>query len=75
MSSNSLKSVFEEDIDMVTNLIRAIFNLNNNLDKVRGRSLDASAYRPRSLSISLSENEKEYHVCICYKMRVWTDFG
>ena len=64
MSSNSLKSVFKEDIDMVTNPIRAMFNLNNNLDKVRGCSLDASTYRPRSLSILLSENEEEYHVCV-----------
>ena len=64
MSSNSLKLVFKEDIDMVTNPIRAMFNLNNNLDKVRGYSLDASTYRPRSPSILLSENEEEYHVCI-----------
>ena len=64
MSSNSLKSVFEEDIDMVTNPIGAMFNLNNNLDEVRSCSLDTSTHRPRSPSISSSENEEEYHICV-----------
>jgi len=64
MSSNSLKLVFEEDIDMVTDPIGAMFNLNNNLDEVRGCSLNASAHRPRSPFILLSENKKEYHVHI-----------
>ena len=62
MSSNSLKLVFKEDIDMVTDPIRAMFNLNNNLDKVRDYSLDVSAHRPRFSSISSSENKEEYHV-------------
>jgi len=64
MSSNSLKLVFEEDIDMVTDPIGAMFNLNNNLDKVRGCSLDVSTHRPRSPSILSSKNEEKYHVHI-----------
>ena len=64
MSSNSLKSVFEEDIDMVTDPIGTMFNLNNNLDEVRGRSLDMSVHRPRFPFISSSKNEEEYHIYI-----------
>jgi len=48
MSSNFLKLVFEEDINMVTDPIGAMFNLNNNLDEVRGRSLDVSVTNQRS---------------------------
>jgi len=62
MSSNSLKVVFNDDIDMVTNPIGAMFNLNNNFDKVRGHSLDASTHKPRSPSVSSSESKEEYHV-------------
>jgi len=36
--------------------------LNNNLDEVRGCSLDASVHRPRSPSLLSSKNEEEYHV-------------
>ena len=64
MSLNSLKLVFKEDIDIVTNPIGAMFNLSNNLDEVRGCFFNVSAYRPRSLSISLSKNEEEYYVCV-----------
>jgi len=64
MSSNSLKLVFEEDIDMVTNPIGTMFNLNNNLDEVRGYSLNVSTYRPRFPSILSSENKEEYYVHI-----------
>ena len=64
MSSNFLKLVFKEEIDMVTDPIRAIFNLNNNLDEVRGHFLDVSTHKPRSPSILSSENEEEYHIHI-----------
>jgi len=64
MSSNFLKSVFEEDIDMVANPIGTMFNLNNNLDEMRSCSLDISTHRPRSPSISSSENKEEYHICV-----------
>jgi len=52
---------------MVTDPIGAMFNLNNNLDKVRGCSLDVSAHRLRSPSISLSKNEEEYYIRIQHK--------
>ena len=64
MSSNSLKVVFNDDIDMVTNPIGAMFNLNNNFDEVRGYSLDVSVHKPRSPSVSSSESKEEYHVCV-----------
>jgi len=64
MSSNSLKVVFDDDIDMVTNPIGAMFNLNNNFDEVRGRSLDTSTHKPRSPFVSLSESKEEYHAHI-----------
>jgi len=64
MSSNSLKVVFNNDIDIVTDPIGAMFNLNNNFDEVRGRSLDASAHKPRSPSVLLSESKREYHICV-----------
>ena len=63
MSSNSLKVVFN-DIDMVIDPIGAMFNLNNNFDEVRGRSLDMSAHKPRSPSVLLSKSEEEYHTHI-----------
>jgi len=64
MSCNSLKVVFNNDIDMVTDPIGAMFNLNNNFDEVRGHSLDASAHKPKSPSVLSSESEKEYHVYV-----------
>ena len=64
MSFNSFNLASEDDIDMVTNPLGTMFNLNNNLDEVRGHSLDASTHRPRSPSLSLSKNEEEYHVCV-----------
>ena len=64
MSSNSLKVVFDDDINMVTNSIGAMFNLNNNFDEVRGRSLDMSTHKPRSPSILSSKSEEEYYVCV-----------
>jgi len=64
MSFNSFNLASEDNIDMVTDPLGIMFNLNNNLDEVRGCSLDASAYRPRSPSLSSSENEEEYHICV-----------
>jgi len=51
-----------QDINMDTNPIEAMFDLNNNLDEVRGRSLDMSIHRPRSPSLLLSKCEEEYHI-------------
>ena len=62
MSFNSLKLIPEQDINMDTNPIEAIFNLDNNLKVMRGRSLDMSIHRPRSLLLLLSECEEEYHI-------------
>ena len=64
MSFNSLKLTPGQDINMDTNPIEAMFDLDNNLDEVRGRSLDLSIHRPRSPSPSLSssECEEEYHI-------------
>ena len=64
MSSNSLKVVFDDDIDIVTDLIGAMFNLNNNFDEVRGHSLNTSTYKPRFPFVLLSISEKEYHAHI-----------
>ena len=44
-----------------------MFNLDNNLDEVRGCSLDMSIYRPRSPSLSSSECEEEYHIHVKWK--------
>jgi len=62
MSFNSLKLTSEQDINMNTNLIKAMFDLDNNLEVVRGHSLDMSIYRPRSPSLSSSKYEEEYHI-------------
>jgi len=53
-----------EDINMADGVYNKIFDTIGNLGtkEVRGRSLDASVHRSRSPSISLSEDEEEYHV-------------
>jgi len=51
-----------QDINMDTNPIEAMFDLDNNLDEVRGHSLNMSIHRPRSPSLSSSEYEEEYHI-------------
>jgi len=47
---------------METNYIEAMFDLDNNLDEVRGCSLDMSIHRPRSPSLSSSKSEEEYYI-------------
>ena len=61
MSYNSSNLVPSQDINMAVNPVRAMFDLNNNYNEVRGHSLDMSIHRPRSPSISLSECNEEYH--------------
>ena len=61
MSSNFSKVIFNDDIDMVPNSIGAMFNLNNNFDEMKGCSLDMSAHKPRSPSVSSSKSKEEYH--------------
>ena len=48
------------DVDSVSTM----FELDYIDNKMRGHSLDASIHRPRSLSISSSECDKEYHIRI-----------
>ena len=62
MSFNSLKLIPGQDINMETNSIEAMFNLDNNLDEVRGHSLDMSIHMPRFPSLSLDENREEYYI-------------
>ena len=51
-----------QDINMETNSFEAMFDLEHNLDEVRGRSLDMSIHRPRSPSLSSSESREKYHI-------------
>jgi len=62
MSFNSLKLTPRQDINMETNYIEAMFDLDNNLDEVRGCSLDMSIHRPRSPSLLSSKSEEEYYI-------------
>ena len=64
MNFNSFNLASEDNIDMVTDPLETMFDLNNNLDEVRGFSLNTSTHRPRSPSLLLSKNKEEYHVCI-----------
>jgi len=52
----------QQDINMDTNAIEVMFDLDNNLDEVRGHSLNMSIHRPRSPSLSSSKCKKEYHI-------------
>ena len=53
-----------EDCYMANSVYNRMFKQigNLNVDKVRDHSLDASAYRPRSPSMSSTEDKKKYHV-------------
>ena len=48
------------DVDSVSTM----FELDHIDDEVRGHSLNASIHRPRSLSMSSSECDILYHICI-----------
>ena len=62
MSSNSLYLIPGQDINIDTDPIKAMFNLDNNLNKMRDHLLNLSIYRPRSPSLSSSECDEEYHI-------------
>jgi len=47
---------------METNFFEAMFDLEHNLNEMRGCSLDISIHRPRSPSLLLSESGEEYHI-------------
>ena len=64
MSVNSLKLTPRQDINMETNFFEAMFDLEHNLNEMRGRSLDMSIYRPRSPSLLSSESGEEYHIWV-----------
>jgi len=51
-----------QDIDMIVNPLDNIFNIGDNFDKMRGRSLTLSIYRSRSLLISSSDCDEGYHI-------------
>ena len=51
-----------QDINMVINSLDNLFDIGNNFDEVRGRSLALSMYKPRFPSISSSECSKDYHI-------------
>ena len=48
------------DIDMAVDSVNDLFIG----DEVRGYSLALSVHKPRSPSISLSESDKEYYICV-----------
>jgi len=53
-----------EDINMTDSVYNKIFDTIGNLgaEEVKGHSFETSTHRPRSFSISSSEDEEEYHV-------------
>jgi len=48
------------DIDMAVDSVNDLFTD----DEVRGYSLALSMHKPKSPSISLSESDKEYYICV-----------
>ena len=52
------------DIDMVVNPLDNLFNICDNYNEMRGRSLALSMHKPRSPLISSSKCSEEYHVYI-----------
>ena len=66
MSQTTSNLVLSQDIDMDIDPIKAMFDLNNNYEEVRGCSLDMSIHRPRSPfpSLSLSKYDEKYHVYV-----------
>jgi len=64
MSNISLNSASSQDINMVIDPVDTLFDLDNNYDEVRGHSLDLSIHRLRFPSMSSSEYDEEYHICV-----------
>jgi len=48
------------DIDMAIDSVNDLFTG----DEVKGHSLALSVHKPRSLSISSSKSNEEYHICV-----------
>ena len=53
-----------QDSNMVFEPLDNLLSLDNKFDEVRGCLLALSAHRPRSPSMSSSECNEEYHMCI-----------
>jgi len=53
-----------QDSDMVFEPLDNLLSLDDKFDKVRDCSLVLSVHRPRSSSMSSSECDKEYHICV-----------
>jgi len=51
-----------QDINMVIDLLENLFDIGDNYDEIRDRSLEMSIYKPRSSSILSSKCNKEYHI-------------
>ena len=64
MSFNTLDSISSQDLNMDVDSVSTMFELDHIDDEVRGCFLNASIHRPRSPSMSLSECDKEYHICV-----------
>jgi len=62
ISFNSLKLMPGQNINMETNSFKSMFDLEHNLDEVRGHSLDMSIYRPKSPSLSSSKSGEKYYI-------------
>ena len=69
MSFNTLNSVSIQDLNMDVDSVSTMFKLDHNNNEVRDRSLDASIYRPKSPSMSLSKCDKEYYICVQKKSK------
>jgi len=50
------------DIDMVVDPLDNLYNIGDSFKEGKDCSLSLSMHKPRSLSISLSEYSKEYHI-------------
>ena len=59
-TTNNMAS--SNDIDMVVNPLDNLFDIGDNFNEVRSRSLALSAHRPKSPSLFSSNCEKEYHI-------------
>jgi len=53
-----------QDSDIVFELLDNLQSLDDKFDEVRGHSLALSTHRPRSPSMSSSECDKKYHICV-----------
>jgi len=62
MSFNTLNSISIQELNMDVDPVSTMFELDHNDNKMRGHSLDASIYRPRSPSMSLNKFDKEHYI-------------